>query len=372
MRLSFFKRRWVIATVVLLLAFIAIRPAHFHDSNSTVLLASNDELLGARVAADGQWRFPESDSLPKRYVKAVTCFEDKHFFYHPGVNPISIGRALVQNIKQHKVVSGGSTITMQLVRIARKGKGRNIWEKSVEAVVAMRTELVYSKNHILRLYASHAPFGGNVVGIEAAAWRYFGIPPENLSWAEAATLAVLPNAPSLIYPGKNQERLIAKRNKLLKQMQSEGIIDAETCSLAMAEPVPGTPHPLPDYAPHLLARAASEGMSGQRIHSTLDFNLQKRVSQTIARYFNIYKANDIDNAAAMVLDTKTGQVLAYVGNTPVEGRENGGKVDIINSERSYGSILKPLLYALHAQRRVTASTHAGERHSYLHFGLQPC
>lgn len=117
-------------------------------------------------------------------------------------------------------------------------------------------------------------------------------------------------------------------------MEHEGIIDAETCSLAMAEPVPGTPHPLPDWAPHLLARAASEGMSGQRIHSTLDFNLQKRVSQTIARYFNIYKANDIDNAAAMVLDTKTGQVLAYVGNTPIEGRENGGsKVDIINSER---------------------------------------
>lgn len=345
MRLSFFKRRWVIAAATLLLVFIAIRPVRLRDPNSTVLLASNNELLGARVAADGQWRFPESETLPERYIKAVTCFEDKYFFYHPGINPVSISRALVQNIRQRKVMSGGSTITMQLVRIARKGKGRNLWEKAVEAVVALRTELVYSKKHILRLYASHAPFGGNVVGIEAAAWRYFSIPPENLSWAEAATLAVLPNAPSLIYPGKNQERLVAKRNKLLKQMQTEGIIDEETCLLAMAEPVPGTPHPLPDLAPHLLARAAAEGMSGKRIHSTLDVNLQKRVSQTIARYFNIYKANDIDNAAAMVLDTKTGKVLAYVGNTPVEGRENGGKVDIVNSNRSYGSILKPLLYA---------------------------
>ncbi|SDB91481.1 penicillin-binding protein 1C [Williamwhitmania taraxaci] len=345
MRLSFFKRRWVIATLVLLLAFIAIRPARFHDPNSTVLLARNDELLGARVAQDGQWRFPESDSLPLRYIKAVTCFEDKHFFHHPGINPISIGRALVQNIKQHKVVSGGSTITMQLVRIARKGKGRNILEKLIESVIALRTELVFSKAHILRLYASHAPFGGNVVGIEAAAWRYFGIPPENLSWAEAATLAVLPNAPSLIYPGKNQERLIAKRNMLLKQMQHEGIIDAETCSLAMEEPVPGIPHPLPDLASHLLARSVSENMKGKRIHSTIDLNLQKRVSQTIARYFNIYKANGINNAAAVVLDIKTGEVLAYVGNTPVEGAQNGGRVDILNSERSYGSILKPLLYA---------------------------
>jgi len=345
MRLSFFKRRWVIATIALLLAFIAIRPAHFHDPNSTVLLARNGELLGARVATDGQWRFPESDSLPERYIKAVTCFEDRYFFYHPGINPVAIGRALVQNIRQRKVVSGGSTITMQVVRIARKGKGRNILEKLVESVIAVRSELVYSKHHILRLYASHAPFGGNVVGIEAAAWRYFGIPPENLSWAEAATLAVLPNAPSLIYPGKNQERLTAKRNRLLQKMQRDGIIDAETCSLAMSEPVPGIPHALPDLAPHLLARAASENMGGQRIHSTIDLNLQKRVSQTIARYFNIYRANGINNAAAVVLDIKTGEVLAYVGNTPVEGAQNGGKVDILNSERSYGSILKPLLYA---------------------------
>lgn len=342
---SALRHHRLLILLIVVVGFLAIRPVHFHDPNSTVLLARNGELLGARVATDGQWRFPESDSLPMRYKKALICFEDRYYYYHPGVNPIAIGRALVQNVRQGKIVSGGSTITMQLARIARKGQDRNIWEKLVESVVAVRTELAYSKAHILRLYASNAPFGGNVVGIDAAAWRFFGVPPENMSWAEAATLAVLPNAPSLIYPGKNQQLLVAKRNHLLDKMQQQGIIDRETCSRAKDEPVPGPPHPLPDIAPHLLARSATEGMDGQRLHSTIDIGLQKRVNQTVARYFELYHGNNINNAAVLVLDIKTGNVLAYVGNTPVEGREHGGQVDIITAERSYGSTLKPLLYA---------------------------
>ena len=156
------------------------------------------ELLGARISEDGQWRFPPTDSVPHKYATSVIQFEDRGFRYHPGVNPLSIGRAFVQNIKEGRVVSGGSTITMQTVRLMRNEK-RTYFEKFIELIWATRLELTCSKKNILALYASHAPMGGNVVGIGAASWRYFGHDAASLSWAEAATLAVLPNAPSLMH-----------------------------------------------------------------------------------------------------------------------------------------------------------------------------
>ena len=172
----------------------------------------NGELLGARIAEDGQWRFPPGDSLPEKYVKSVIEFEDRWFRWHPGVNPVSIARSAAANIRSGHVVSGGSTISMQVIRMSRD-RERTMWQKMVEAVLATRLELRYSKDEILGLYASHAPFGGNVVGIEAASWRYFGRPAGEMSWAEAATLAILPNSPSSIRPGKNREKLLAKRNR---------------------------------------------------------------------------------------------------------------------------------------------------------------
>jgi penicillin-binding protein 1C len=159
----------------------------FDDPYSTVLLDRYGELLGARIADDGQWRFPPVDSLPEKYKKAAILYEDRFFYYHPGVNPLSLFRALLQNLKKGEIVSGGSTLTMQVIRLARKGKSRTIPEKIIEIVLATRLELTGSKEDILCLYASHAPFGGNVVGIDAASWRYYGRPPEQLSWAETET-----------------------------------------------------------------------------------------------------------------------------------------------------------------------------------------
>jgi penicillin-binding protein 1C len=195
------------------------------------------------------------------------------------------------------------------------------------------------------MYASHAPFGSNVVGLEAASWRYFGIPPGQLSWAEAATLAVLPNAPSLIFPGKNQEKLIRKRNGLLGKMFRYGIIDRQTYELALSEPVPGDPHPLPKVAPHLLERAIREGFQGQRIYSTVDYSLQNRVNGIVNRYHELLVANSVKNAAVLVIGTRSGEVLAYAGNTEVKGEQEGGDVDMIAARRNFGSLLKPFLYA---------------------------
>jgi penicillin-binding protein 1C len=335
-----------VKVLLLLLAvlFLLVPPVRFSDPYSTLLLDRNGELLGARVASDAQWRFPPARGLPVRYVKALVCYEDRWFYWHPGINPVSMGRALRQYLRSGHIISGGSTLTMQLARISRGNPSRNVWEKLVESVISLRSELHYRKSTLLELYAAHAPFGSNVVGLEAASWRYFGKPPSRLSWAEAATLAVLPNAPSLIYPGKNQQRLLKKRNRLLERMFVRGILDRQTYELALAEPVPGEPHSLPRTAPHLLDRAVKEGFAGSRISSSIDRALQIRVTEIIERYHELFSANDVSNAAALILSTRTGEVLAYAGNTQTRAEKEGGDVDMITAKRNYGSLLKPFLY----------------------------
>jgi len=198
-------------------------------------------LLGARIAEDGQWRFPISDSLPEKYISCVLSYEDRYFYSHPGVNPISLLRAAWQNFKAGEIVSGGSTITMQLARMIRGNRNRTVYQKAVEMWLALRLELKYSKGELLRLYVSHAPFGGNVVGINSAAWRYYNRSPFNLSWAETANLTILPNAPGLIFPGNKDDELLSKRNRLLKKILDTGLITDSDYRLAIEEPIPLKP-----------------------------------------------------------------------------------------------------------------------------------
>jgi penicillin-binding protein 1C len=349
--IAFLKTRKGKFSVVMLLLLIwyafALPSRLFQDPCSTVLEDAEGTLLGARIATDGQWRFPASTRVPDKFAKALICYEDKHFYRHPGFNPVSLWRALRQDIKRKKIVSGGSTLSMQVIRLSRKGKARNVYQKMVELILATRLELRYSKKEILALYASHAPFGSNVVGLDAASWRYFGRSPDKLSWAEAATLAILPNAPSLIYPGKHQEKLKKKRDQLLDQLQAAGEIDRQTCELAKAEPLPDKPHALPDDAPQLLDRAAAyKGQKGKRIGSTLDAGLQLRIKNIVEKHHKALLANEIHNAAVVVMEVETGKTLAYIGNTEAEqGKEWGNDVDVIMAARSSGSILKPFLYA---------------------------
>lgn len=310
---------------------------------STVVMDRNGELLGARISDDGQWRFPPCDTVPEKFAIAVTEFEDRYFRYHPGVNPAAIARAAVQNIRNGKVVSGGSTLTMQVIRLYKKGE-RNIWNKLVECLLATRLELKYSKDEILALYASYAPFGGNVVGIEAASWRYFGRSAEELSWAEAATLAVLPNSPSIIHPGKNREQLKAKRDRLLRRLMESGKIDSTDCSLAISEPIPDKPLPLPEYAYHLTEHISGGSGHGQENVTGIDIGMQTRTSMILERWNNTLKEKGINDLAAVVIDIHDGSILAYCGNARPDEDRPGAKVDILRSPRSTGSILKPLLY----------------------------
>ena len=306
---------------------------------ATVVTDRKGELLGARIASDGQWRFPPCDTVPPRYATALIQFEDRYFRRHPGVNPLSLVRALRSNLREGHIVSGGSTITMQVIRMSR-GKERTLWQKGVEAFLATRLESRRSKEEILALYASHAPFGGNVVGLDAAAWRYFGRSADELSWAESAMLAVLPNTPSSIHPGKGRDRLLEKRNRLLERLHARGFIDASTLEGALDEPLPEAPYPLPNLARQYVAGQPQ----GVETRTSIDKDLQRQVEDATTRWSDELALGGIADLAAVILDIRTGETIAYVGNASPQRVRPGSEVDIAAAPRSTGSILKPFLY----------------------------
>jgi penicillin-binding protein 1C len=314
----------------------------FKDPASSVIESREGIMLGARIAEDGQYRFPKIDSVPYRFEQAILLFEDEYFYQHPGFNPISMSKAIWQNLTTEKR-RGGSTLTQQVIRLSRKNKRRSYGEKLIEVFMATRLEAGYSKTEILNLYASYAPFGGNVVGLETASWRYFAIPASELSWGQATALAVLPNAPSLIFPGKNEEIFKEKRDRLLLKLFENNSIDKTTYQLALDEQLPGKPFPLPQVASHLSEKIKKQ-YPGERVVTTIDYQLQQKVNSIVSDHHLALRQNEINNLAVLILDVQTREVLAYVGNAPTT-RENNNYVDIIDKARSTGSILKPFLYA---------------------------
>ncbi len=322
----------------------------FKKPTCIVIDDRDGNLLGASIARDGQWRFPYSDEIPEKFKSCIIEFEDRRFYSHWGVDPKGIARAISQNIRNKRIVSGGSTLTMQVIRMAREKESRNVWNKLIESIMASRMEWTYSKDEIMAYYASNAPFGGNVVGLEAAAWRYYAKKPSLLSWGEAATLAVLPNSPALIHPGRNRNALKDKRNRLLSRLLEHGEIDSITCELAMEEPLPDKPHPLPQLAPHLLHRVAyqlyyNKNKTIQKTTTTINRFYQNQSLEILKRHQERLSANAIHNACILIIDVETGEVLAYQGNMPNIKEEHSPAVDIVRAPRSTGSILKPILYA---------------------------
>jgi len=312
---------------------------------STIMLDRNNQLLAAHIAKDDQWRFPNIQSIPEKYKQAILHFEDKRFYYHPGMDPMAMARALYLNVSRGRIVSGGSTITMQVIRLAKNNPPRTVYEKFKEVIAATRLELDYSKDEILALHASNAPFGGNVIGLEAASWRYFGRTPAQLSWAESATLAVLPNSPALIHPAKNRQALKKKRDRLLKILNQHQVISDIEFKLAVLEPLPQKPKPLPRHAPHLLD-SMMRAHDTPRLQTTVEAKIQKNVEQVTAQHAQELALQDVHNLAALVIDNETFEVMAYVGNSQYGNQlERGHAVDIVHRPRSTGSILKPLLFA---------------------------
>jgi penicillin-binding protein 1C len=337
------KKKIIFMSVLLIFYAFCLPNNLFKKPTSTVITSANDELLGALIAADGQWRFPHNDAVPQKFITCVVQFEDAHFYKHPGFNPISIFKAFKQNLEAGKVKRGGSTITQQVIRLSRGNRPRTYFEKLKELVLATRLECSFSKEKILSLWSSNAPFGGNVVGLDAASWRYFNRKAADLSWAEIATLAVLPNAPNLIYPGKNQQKLLVKRNRLLKKLHIKKVIDSITYKLSILEELPQKAYAIPKITPHLLQKIHKQ-KKGKNIKTTIDKKLQKQTNTIVSNQYNKLSKNGIYNISVLVLDVKTRRVLSYVGNSPTD-KKHQKDVDIIDKPRSTGSILKPFLYA---------------------------
>ena len=348
------KIKWIGCIIFAIWFWFLLPTTLFNAPTSFVITEKEGNLLNAFIADDEQWRFPNNNIVPEKFVQCITTFEDKRFYYHFGIDPFAVGRAIKQNISNKKTVSGGSTITMQVIRLYKQHRKRNFFNKISEMLLALRLECSYKKKTILALYASNAPFGSNVVGLDAAAWRYFGRNATQLSWGEMAALAVLPNAPSLVHPGKNKIILLRKRNDLLDKLYLNKTIDQTTCSLAKLEPLPNEPKALPQNAPHLLDRFKKEfntlkkenQLQSTAVQTTIDGNLQIQVNSILSLHHQQLNGNQIKNVAAAVIEVETGNILSYVGNiyNPTDAKLDS-HVDILASKRSPGSTLKPLLYA---------------------------
>jgi penicillin-binding protein 1C len=331
--------------ILALLGWWASPATRFRDPLSPVLFSADGRLLGARLATDEQWRFPRMNAVPERFFQALLQYEDRRFLRHRGVDLRALARAAWTNLRRGRVISGGSTLTMQVVRLSRKNPRRTYLEKVREMILALRLEFSRSKKEILDLHAANAPFGGNIVGIDAAAWFYFDRGPAALSWAEAAFLAVLPNDPTLISGAGKRGKLKEKRDRLLRRLLQEKVITPLECRLGRAEPLPSGSRPVPRLAPHLLDTLAAPP-HGQRLFlSFIRPGLQETLNRIVLANGDRLLRGNVRNLAALVVDNRLGTVVAYVGNVRRAAAEHGQDVDLVRRPRSTGSILKPFLYA---------------------------
>ncbi|MEO6190516.1 MAG: transglycosylase domain-containing protein, partial [Saprospiraceae bacterium] len=329
---------------VWIIAVIWASQFKFTDDFSPVLFSKEGKVLSVKVAKDGQWRFKKNVELPENYVKCLLQFEDKNFYLHLGVDPIGLIRAAYLNFKKGRVVSGGSTITMQVARLILNSPNRNVIRKFSEIVLAIGIEFRYSKKQILQLYSELAPYGSNVIGVEAAMIRYYNKSLKDLSWSEAAMLAVLPNQPSLIHIGKNRVKLIEKRNQLLKNLFEKHLISKESFELSLLEPIPQKPEKLNRLAPHALDYLQARYPGQFIFKSNIDSKLQSVVQEICGRHHNVLAQNEIRNLAVLVVSNSDQKVLSYIGNMVNDTQAVAqAEVNMIHAPRSSGSILKPLL-----------------------------
>ncbi len=317
----------------------------FTGGYSTLVFSSDGGLLRATLAPDGQFRFPPGNApLPAKYRFALVTSEDKRYFSHAGVDPLALAHAAYTNIRSGRRVRGGSTITMQVARLSRP-RARTYASKLIECLQALKLTLHFSKEEILELYAYHVPMGGNIVGLEAASRLYLGKPMEELTWAEAALFAILPNEPSRVNLERNREGLKRKRDELLGRLQAAGVIDEMTCGMSRAEPLPDGERGFPFSAPHFTTMILGAERATPRVNTTLDGGIQRLAVDAARMHGRVLSDQGIQNLALLVVETGSGRIRAYVGSQDFYDDEYGGQVDGVRAFRSTGSLLKPFLIA---------------------------
>jgi len=299
--------------------------------------------------ANEQYQFPQSENISPKYRTAVLHFEDKRFKFHFGIDPIAVARAIKQNLQTGKIESGASTITMQVARLKNPRK-RTFFAKIAEAHTALRMELWQSKDEIFAEYASLAPMGGNIVGAETACWRFFGHSAKDMTWAEAALLALLPNKPSALNLEKKRGRLLARRNYLLKSLAKSKAINAETLEAALLEPLPKVNANWRFKTPHYAEAIASLFPNEKFLNGTIDDKVQEQLERIAKNYGKSLREHSNVNVSVLITETKSGKIRGHLGSLEYYDTLSKGMIDGVNARRSTGSILKPFLYALAMER----------------------
>lgn len=333
-----------IALFFLFLVLDFVAPVDLNPrQGSTLVLADDQTVLRAFADDEGVWRYPVTlDDVSPLYLEALIGYEDRFFYKHPGVNPFSLGRAFLQALRYGEVVSGGSTLTMQVARL-RYPERRNLLGKFKEIVRALQLELHFSKARILTYYLNHAPFGGTVEGVQAAALTYLGYGARDLTHAQAALLAVLPQSPSRLRPDRHPLLAEDARNKVLDRLALYKVWDKTLVEDAKAETVISLTKETPQIAP-LFARRLAASSEDSVIKSHIDFHWQRHTEQLLMDY--VQSIGDEISAAILIMESKTGKVRVYAGSADFNSTSRAGHVDMVKSIRSPGSTLKPFIYGL--------------------------
>ena len=342
----FLKRSGLTILCLVLLFFLLnlIFPLHDKIEYSTIVTDSKGDIINAFLTSDQKWRMKtELEEISPLLRKTIIAKEDKYFYSHPGVNPFAVVRALFKNIFRMKRTSGASTITMQVAR-ALEPRKRNFWSKTVEMFRALQLELKYNKNEIFQMYLNLIPYGGNIEGVKSASFLYFSKNPDHLSLAEITTLSIIPNRPSSLVIGKNNNRIVEERNRWLHRFANDKVFTQKEIEDALAEPLTASRGTVPHYIPHLAYKLKQQG--DDIIKTNIVLNTQLKVEKLVQDYVRILRLRNIRNASMVVIDNRTHKVISYVGSSDFNDTTDGGQVNGAAAVRQPGSTLKPILYGM--------------------------
>ncbi len=346
------KKKLYFSTLLFLLPIVSffilnlIFPFSINVSYSQLIVAGDSTVLHTSLSKDDKWRMKtELSEIVPQLKEALLFKEDRYFYYHPGVNPMAIVRALFKNSSQGRKTSGASTITMQVVRLLEP-RGRTYGSKCIEIFRAMQLEWLLSKDEILQLYINLVPYGSNIEGVKSASVLYFGRLPNHLSLAQLTALTIVPNRPTSLKPGKNNERLKVERNKWLRRFKEATLFSDVDIETAIAEPIEAKRLSAPKQLPHLANRLAQQYPNEAIIHTCIKNTIQQQLEQISYNYIQRTKQKHIHNAAVLIVNNQTMEVEAYLGSPDFLDTEHAGQVDGVRAIRSPGSALKPLIYAI--------------------------
>lgn len=337
---------YIAGAVVVFFLLDLLVPVNGTLTYAPVVEARDGTVLHAWLTADQQWRIKTGlKEITPELKQAIVYKEDKHFYHHPGINALAVGRAIVNNVFHLRRTSGASTITMQVARMLEP-KPRTYIGKCIEMFRALQLEVHYSKDEILQLYLNLVPYGSNIQGVKAAALLYFGKTPDQLSLAEITALSIIPNRPNSLVIGKDNNRIVRERNKWLVRFREEKVFSQAVIADAIAEPLTAYRHNAPGDLPQFAWRMRRSHPTLPVVRSTIDRKVQQQTENIVTNYLNELKLHNINNAAVLVTDNITHEVIAYIGSGDFADRAHFGQVDGVRAIRSPGSTLKPLLYGM--------------------------